>query len=500
MAPDKLPGSDRNAPFLARRISRRGVLGSGLGFLAAASLPRFALDAAAMTVPHPSADPLDPFIADLQERTFRYFWDTTNATSGLAPDRYPSPSACSVAAIGFALTAWPIGIERGFIARVEGRERVLATLRFLHDAPQGPEPAGTIGHKGFFYHFLDLNTGMRSDAHSELSTVDTALLLGGVLFCQAYFNQRDDEDEDEIRRLAEAIYGRVDWRWAQARPPTICHGWSPEQGFMPYDWRGYNEAMIVYIMALGSPTYPVDPDAWGAWTSTYDLCWGPNFGEPHLGFPPLFGHQYSHTWIDFRKIQDAYMRNRGIDYFENNRRAVYAQQNYAIANPVGWKGYGDKVWGVTASDGPGGFERDYDGKRHTFYGYKGRGAGGVETFDDGTVAPTAAVASIAFAPEIVIPTVLELKRRYGEHIYTKYGFLDSFNPSFDFDVPPLHGRCIPGFGWIASDFIGIDQGPIVAMIENYRSGLIWKHMRGNPHLRRGLERAGFSGGWLETTA
>ena len=176
------------------------------------------------------------------------------------------------------------------------------------------------GHHGFFYHFLDMKTGHRA-GDSELSTVDTALFLAGALFCQSYFDDAADDDEAQIRELAEKIYARVDWRWAQVRPPAISHGWSPECGFLEYDWRGYNEAMIVYLLALGSPTYPVEDAAWAEWTSTYDNSWRTDFGEPHLAFAPLFGHQYCQTWIDFRGLQDTYMSSRGIDYFENNRRA-----------------------------------------------------------------------------------------------------------------------------------------------------------------------------------
>jgi hypothetical protein len=440
----------------------------------------------------------DALIADVQKRTFQFFWDTTDPITGLARDRYPSASAASIAAVGFALTAYPIGAERGFITRNQAIERVLNTLRFLERAPQGPEASGTAGYRGFFYHYLNPETGMRA-GQSELSTVDTALLLGGVLFCQAYFD-RAHVDEAEIRTLAEAIYGRVDWRWVQPRPPAICHGWTPESGFLQFDWRGYNEAMIIYLLALGSPTHPVDASAWGAWTSTYDQSWSAEFGLPHLAFAPLFGHQYCQTWVDFRGLQDAYLRSRGIDYFENNRRAVYAQRAYAIANPLGWKDYGVDVWGVSASDGPANVTCDYEGKQRTFRAYAARGAAGPQSYDDGTLAPTALVASIAFAPEIVLPAVHEIKRRFGSHIYATYGFLDAFNPSFDFKVPLAQGHCIPGFGWVASDYLGIDQGPIVGMIENYRSELVWRMMRKSPHLRKGLTRAGFSGGWLGVTA
>jgi len=200
--------------------------------------------------------------------------------------------------------------------------------------------------------------------------------------------------------------------------------------------------------------------------------------------------------MDFRKIQDDYMRKRGLDYFENSRRAIYAQQAYAIANPLRCQGYGAMMWGITASDGPADIElEDASGKRK-FRSYAARGT---DTHDDCTLAPTATVASIPFAPELAIPAVLEMHRRFGQYIYSQYGFFDAFNPSFHFDVPLSHGRGVAGFGWVDVDYLGIDQGPICAMIENQRTALVWRIMKKNPHIRRGLERAGFSGGWLSAT-
>ena len=441
--------------------------------------------------PPPAAMPADEVIDDLEERTFRFFWETTNAANGLVPDRHPTPSFSSIAAVGFGLTAYGIGVERGYVSREDARARTLTTLRFFRDAPSGPDPAGMTGHKGFYYHFLDMKTGHRFK-DTELSTVDTTLLLGGVLFAQSYFDG-DDPAEVEIRALAEEIYGRVDWPWSQTRAPLVSMGWKPESGFLDYDWVGYNEAMLVYVLALGSPTHPIEPSAWTAWTAGYQGKWRTSYGQEHLHFPPLFGHQYSHVWIDFRGIQDEYMRGRGIDYFENSRRATLAQRGYAAANPEGWKGYSEDVWGLTACDGPGDVEHEFAGKDRTFRGYSARGMG---EYDDGTIAPTAAGSSIAFAPEVAIPALVEMRRLHGEHIYSTYGFLDAFNPSFDFDVPSSSGRVIPGVGWVARDHLGIDQGPMLAMIENHRTELVWKVMQRNPHIRRGLTRAGFTGGWL----
>jgi len=436
-----------------------------------------------------------PLVQDLERRTFDYFWELGNPVNGLVPDRWPTPSASSIAAVGFGLTAYGVGVERGWISREQAVDRTLATLRFFARAPQGRNEQGASGYKGFFYHFLEMDNGLRAGSN-ELSTVDTALLLGGVLFAQTYYD-RDDRKEDEIRRLAEKIYGRVEWPWAQERKPLISMGWKPEEGALKHDWQGYNEALLVYVLALGSPTHPVGKDAYDAWTSTYDRTWGKFHGDEHLSFPPLFGHQYSHVWIDFRGIRDDYMRKRGIDYFENSRRAVYSQRSYAIENPSGWKGYGKDVWGLTASDGPVDASFDFDGQTRLFRTYAPRGAGIEYTLDDGTIVPTAAAGSIAFAPEIAIPAITEMHERYGGYIYGEYGFLDAFNPSFDFAEAKLHHGRITPIGWVDGDYLGIDQGPIVLMIENHRSEFIWQVMRRNPHIRRGLQRAGFSGGWLD---
>jgi hypothetical protein len=431
----------------------------------------------------------DPFLDTLQYDTFRFFWETTNPVNGLVHDRYPTPAFSSVAAVGFGLTIYPIGVERGYITRDQAVERVLTTLRFFWSAPQVSEPRGTAGYRGFFYHFLDFETGMRFDEHVELSTIDTALLIAGALFCGMYFD-RDDVREQEIRELADSLYRRVEWDWMQDPPGAICSGWYPETGPIPYHYRGYSEAMILYILALGSPTFPADKTAWLDWCSTYQ--WGDFYGFEHLNFGPLFGHQYTHLWIDFRHIYDEYMREKEIDYFENSRRAAYSQQAYAIANPMRWQDYGENIWGLTACDGPADTVIIFNGEERKIRTYSARAASIKYINDDGTIAPTAVAASLPFAPEIVIPALKEMKSKYGDALYQEYGFLDSFNPSFRV------GR-YSETGWFNDDYLGIDQGPIVIMIENYRNGLVWDLMKQNSYIRMGLLRAGFSGGWLSNT-
>lgn len=443
--------------------------------------------------------PQQAMVDQLEKRTFEWFWNGANPQNGLVPDHYPGKSFASIAAVGFGLTAYGVGVERGYITRDQAIDRTLATLQFFNDAPQNGSEDNATGFHGFFYHFLNMQTGRRDARWVELSSVDTTLLLGGVLFAQSYYD-RDSTKEKQIRQLADDIYRRVDWTWMQPRAPLIGMGWTPGGQFIPHDWQGYDEGMLVYILALGSPTHPVSPDAWTAWTSTNHRQWGTFYGETFLNFAPLFGHQYSQTWVDFRGIRDAWSREHDLDFFENSRRAVISQRRYAVANPDHWAGYGSNIWGLTASNGPGGIVVKYQDLERTFHGYWARGAGLDHINDDGTIAPTAAGGSIAFAPEIVIPALMQMKNVYGKNIYGRYGFVDAFNPSFHTKTPLRTGRLVEGQGWVDDVSLGIDQGPIVLMIENWRSDFVWKVMRRNPYVRKGLERAGFTGGWLDDRA
>ncbi len=432
------------------------------------------------------------FLEDLKQRSFRFFWETTDARTGLAPDRWPSRSSASIGAVGFALTSYPIGVARGWITREQARARTLATLRFFHDAPQGPEASGSAGYKGFFYHFLDMTTGTRS-GECELSTIDTALLLAGALHCQSFFDGAD-ADETQIRTLADQLYARVDWPWAQTASGLIARGWQPEAGFIGHEWEGYCEAKLLYLLAIGSPTMPIAPEIWSTYTATYGAAWATEYGQTYLRFPPLFGHQFTHAWVDLRGIADPYMRERGIDYFENSRRATLAQRAYATENPAGWAGYGPDVWGVTPCDGPADAHLEYGGRVRKFISYAGRG---MAEWDDGTIAPYGAGSSIVFAPEEVSRALVTMRERWGSQIFGRYGFF-AFNPSFTYsDVPLRHGRIEPGVGWVNTDYLGIEVGPLLAMLANHRDEVVWRDTRRNEHLRRGLQRAGFTGGWLD---
>lgn len=418
---------------------------------------------------------------DIQREAFQYFIHETNLVNGLVLDATSGHAPSSIAAVGLALTAYPVGVERGLIERAEAAQRVLTTLRFFWESKQGPEPDAT-GHRGFYYHFLDMQTGARV-WQSELSTVDSALLIAGMLVAAEYFGA-DRPAEREIRDLADRLYARVDWHWAQAGGATLTHGWKPEGEFLPYRWQGYDEALLLYVLGLGSSTHPLTAASYHAWTATYD--WRTVYDTSYLYAGPLFTHQLSHVWIDFRGIQDDFMRARNSDYFENSRRATFVQHQYAIRNPRNCVGYGEWLWGITASEGPGNVTRDVGGVPRQFFGYRARGV--PDGPDDGTVAPWGVIASLPFAPEIVMPTIAHWRRLRlgGPH---RYGFKTTFNPTF-----PVAGAS--PHGWVSPWHSGIEMGPIVVMIENYRSGLVWQLLRRSRHVVAGLRAAGFSGGWL----
>ncbi len=424
-------------------------------------------------------------LAKLQRDTFGYFLHEANPGNGLIRDntRYGSPS--SIAAVGLGLACYPIAAERGFLTREEAAERVLVTLKFFAESPQGSE-SDAAGYRGFFYHFLDLRTGRR--AHGcEISTMDTAILIAGALTAAEYFD-RSNKEEAAIQRVADSLYREVDWLWALDGGLTLRHGWRPESGFLPYRWQGYNEALILYALALGSPTHPLPVESYAAWSATYE--WRKVYGIEYLYGGPLFLHQLSQGRNDFRGIRDEFMRQQGIDYFENSRRATLVQQRYAEHNPRGFRGYSSRIWGVTASDGPGPAVRKIGGRVRRFFDYCARGA--PDGPDDGTLSPWAVVASLPFAPEIVLPTITSFLERHPD-MRAHYGFLCSFNPTF---AASGGGRR----GWISRGYYGLDQGPVVLMIENFATGMIWNLIRRCRPIVEGLHRAGFTGGWLDESA
>ncbi len=434
-----------------------------------------------MSEPSPNLEDLER----LQRDAVGYFLRAANPVNGLIADSSRDAAPCSIAATGLGLAAYVVGAERGFLPRREAAQRTLTALRFFRDSPQGEEPDAT-GHRGFYYHFLDMQTGRRM-WQSELSMIDTAILMAGVLTSGMYFSAATD-DERETRELAGFLYQRIDWPWAAAHGPVVRMGWKAGAGFLSYGWEGYSEAMLLYVLGLGSPTHPLPAESYGAWCGTYQ--WENLYDIDFLFAAPLFIHQLSHVWIDLRGIQDAFMREKRSDYFENSRRATAVQQQYALRNPLRFKGYGENCWGITAGLGPGFSTRRVEGGiERQFYGYVARGV----PFgpDDGTLAPWAAAASLPFAPEIALAALRHVREVYPETL-SKDGLLTSFNPSFDVGDGAHRG-------WLAPEHHGLDQGPVALMIENYRSGLLWRLMRECPVIVTGLRRAGFRQGWLRSS-
>ena len=426
--------------------------------------------------------PIEADLENLQRESFDYFLHETNPANGLVRDKTAPDWPASIAATGLALAAYPVGVERGFMSRATAVNRTLATLRFFRNSPHGPEPDAT-GYHGFYYHFLDMQTGRRT-WQCELSTIDSTFLLAGALTAGLYFDA-DKPDEQEIRSLADALYLRADWQWAQNGGATVTHGWKPESGFLGYRWEGYDEALLLYILGLGSPTHPLPAGAYAAWAATYR--WERCYGFEYLYAGPLFTHQLSHIWVDFRGTQDAFMRGKGIDYFENSRRATYVQRQYAIDNPLKFTHYGEHCWGLTASEGPGPDTIDIAGIKRQFFDYVGRGV--PYGPDDGTLAPWAIAASLPFAPEIVLPALDYCIHHIKLTEANRYGFKASFNPTYPSASGHLHG-------WVSPWHFGLNEGPTILMVENYRNGFVWQLMRGCPYIAGGMRRAGFTGGWL----
>ena len=411
----------------------------------------------------------------IQHKAFLYFINEANPENGLVKDRSASWAPASIAAIGFALPSYAVGVERNWITRDRAAQITLNTLEFFLNSVQSADTNAT-GYKGFYYHFLRMDSGTR-EWNCELSSVDTGLLMMGIIFARNFYHHVNDV-ENEIRTIAAKLIERIEWDFLEMPPTgeyanTISMGWEPNEGLHFMGWNGYNEALFLYVLAAGTGMKNVEA-GYNSWLASYD--WRtpyPNLA--HAAFPPLFGHQFSQAFIDFRGLVDKYMKEKGIDYFENSRRATYVQRQYAIDNPEGWKGYDSLCWGLSASDGPT-WNYNFDDKM--FLGYAARGTSGPDLvfFDDGTIAPYAAISSIVFAPEIVMPTIKSFDDKYGKELWGPYGYLDSFNPTLN---------------WFNKEYIGIDQGPLLLMIENFRSGLVWNYVMNDPVIQKGLSRLGF---------
>jgi len=418
----------------------------------------------------------EALIARVQHAAFSYLLDYANTESGLVADTSRRGSPCSVAVVGFALSCYPIAIRNGWLSRADAAVRTLKVLRFFSQSTQSEKPDAT-GYKGFYYHFIDVQTGKRV-WQCELSLIDTALLIAGVLVAGRYF---DGDGESEIRGLADALYRRVDWRWAQDGTPGLSQGWKPECGFLHYGWEGYNEATLLYVLGLGSPTFPLTESGYVRWSLTYQ--WENLLGRDVLYSGPLFTHLFSHAWIDFRGIRDTFMREKASDYFENTKNAIAIHREYGERNPHGFRAYSRDFWGVTAGDGPVDEEMRENGRDLRFFGYMSRGV--PYGPDDGTIAPWAMLATLPFAAEVALAGTRRLLEMYPQ-VCSQDRFSSGFNPTLRRETG----------GWLSEGWYGLDQGLLVIMIENHRTGLIWEIMRRCNYVRDGLKRAGFEGGWL----
>jgi len=416
------------------------------------------------------------FLDSVQFYAFHYFIDEANLSNGLVKDRSTATSPASIAGSAFALPIWALGSEKGWITRDSAIQITLNLLNFLMNSEQSLDDSAT-GYQGFYYHFLEMKTGKRF-WNCELSSIDTGLLLMGILFAKEFY-MNDTQAEKEIRKLADALVARVNWKFFEIEDgfykSAISLGWDEKHGFNTLGWWGYTEALFLQVLSAGAGM-PHAEERYATWLKTYQ--WREPYGKEsgHVVFPALFVHQFSLLWIDFKNITDTYMAQRGMTYFENSRRATYVQRQYAIDNPNEWKGYDSLTWGLTACDGPDS-RYDHDGKK--FFSYSARGTSGPDsTFDDGTIAPYAAGASIPFAPEICIPTLYSMYKQYGEKgLWGKYGFYDSFNPTLN---------------WFDTADLGLDQGPLILMIENYKTGFVWKYMMRNNIIQAGLKKLGFT--------
>jgi len=417
----------------------------------------------------------ETMLDSIQHKTFLFFLGESHPEWGIVKDRTLKTAPCSIAATGFGIPSLAVGVERNWISREKAAAITLSIMKFFLGSVQSTAKDVT-GYNGFYYHFLKMDTGGR-EWNCELSSVDTGLLMMGIIFARNYYNQ-DNDVENQIRSLAAKLLERIDWNFmilpaSSKYAYTISMAWTPEKGLQDYGWFGYNEALFLYVLAAGSGMNNAE-QSYKAWLKTYQ--WEtPYKGLSHVAFPPLFGHQFSQVFIDFRGLADTYMKEKGIDYFENSRRATYVQRKYAMDNPKGWIGYDSLCWGVTACDGP---PDKYNFADKKFLGYAGRGTSGPKNnyFDDGTIAPYAALSSLPFAPEIVLPTIRSMNKKFGHSLWGKYGYYDSFNQTAK---------------WIDDDFLGIDEGPMLLMIENFRTGLVWNYVMKDPIIQKGLNRLGY---------
>ncbi|MEO9091068.1 MAG: glucoamylase family protein [Rhodanobacter sp.] len=424
----------------------------------------------------------DRLLHKLQADAFRYFTENSNPETGLVADSTKAGSAASIAATGFALSCYPVAAERSWLSRKQAADVTLKTLRFFHGSRQGKDVSAT-GYKGFYYHFLDMQTGKRANG-CELSTIDTAMLLGGVLVAGEYFDGKGAA-EKEIRSLGKALLERVDWAWTLDKDAgEVNQSWTPADGFRKADWAGYTEALLMYVLGVASTSHPLPPKVFQHVAEGYQ--WHHNAGMDWVHATPLFIHLFPQAWLDLRGLRDGFVnQHAGIDYPENTRRAIAVQRDYAQLNPFNYVGYGNDIWGLSACAGPHGTQKKRNGHKQKFLGYAARGV--TAGPDDGTLVPWAAAACMAHAPESALAGVRAMLETYPRALRNGQ-FVGAINPSLPGDGAE---------GWIAPACFGIDQGLVVMMIENARTGLVWELTRNSAVIKRGLKKLGFGGGWLK---
>jgi len=402
---------------------------------------------AAETTKSPFSKEDDQLLDDMERLSSCYFYEQANPENGLVKDRCNArlatsdkSTAASIAATGFGLTSLCIAAQREYLSYAEAQARVLTTFRFLWKK--------LANHRGFFYHWADVNTGDRI-WDSEVSSIDTSILMCGVLTCRQFFK------EPEISRLGTAIFNRVDWTWLSEDTSLLPHGWAPEVGFLKFRWDYYSELMMMYLLGLGSSTHPIAEGAWNAWKRIrFDYE-----GMRYIGsFAPLFVHQYSQAWFDFRNKSDGY-----ADYFQNSVVATQVHRQFCLELSRQFRDYSEDLWGITASDSD---------KGYVIWG--GPPAMGPI---DGTVVPSAAGGSLPFLPAETMRVLRTIRTKY-PRAWTNYGFVNAFNPLKN---------------WYDDDVIGIDTGITMLMAENARSGFVWNTFMKSPEAKRGMERAGFHG-------
>ncbi len=445
-----MSAEDTRSVQFSRRALLRRISGAGVSLSLAASEHGVleAVQGQPVKSPSFSTEPISPeddqFLEEVERANFQFFLEQTDPETGLVKDRCnvranDTSIVASIAATGFGLTALCIGHKRGYLSVGDAHERVITALHFLWSK--------MATHRGFFYHFANLKTGDRM-WDSEVSSIDTAILLCGVLTCREYFRN------SEITRFAYDILARVQWSWLSEDITLLPHGWSPETGFLPYRWDYYSELMMIYLFGLGASSNPLPPEAWNAWTrATFEFK-----GLRYTGsYAPLFVHQYSQAWFDFRGKRDKY-----TDYFLNSIIATEVHRIFCLQLSKQFPDYSDDLWGITASDSQ--------------YGYVAWGGPPAVGPIDGTVVPSAAGGSLPFLPKATLRVLRTIKDKYGSQAWTRYGFVNAFNPLKN---------------WYDTDVIGIDTGITMLMAENLRTGFVWNTFMKNSQAQRGLQRAGF---------